>query len=170
MSCKSGKPSTHNISNKNKLEWYNPSSSNISTLGDLGPLDCQLIITRSVDTTNWSPICQVRIQYERVTLAQPTNGECLTDWLSITDGNGQQVSKTCGITADDKVYIDNVLTPQYFHAFVDFGDNPNATIKLAIKTGAPMFVRKWKLTIKAIKCNSIESGNQILSRRRQSTN
>lgn len=83
-------------------------------------------------------ICQVRIDFLSLTLAQPNaDGVCIYDALTIT-GGGSQVPIICGENSGQ-------------HVYVDF--NGNDTINIVIATSSSVSLgRSWILKVTQIGC------------------
>ncbi|KAL1378252.1 hypothetical protein pipiens_015711 [Culex pipiens pipiens] len=87
-----------------------------------------------------SAVCQLRIDFRTLTLAQPNgDGECLTDVMTVTGGSSE-VPPICGENSGQ-------------HVYVNFDELNPITIKIAT-SGGTSFSRLWNLQLQQINCDS----------------
>jgi len=94
-----------------------------------------------------SLICQFRLDFETIELAQPATGTCGTDTLTMTEG-GQAARTTkhhiipiyCGIGTGQHIYLQ--AHPQ---------ENVDATIDIVVGSGSTE-ARKWNIRVSQIEC------------------
>ncbi|XP_064215815.1 uncharacterized protein LOC662365 [Tribolium castaneum] len=85
-----------------------------------------------------SDICQVRLDFLNLNLAQPDgNGNCITDSLIIS-GGASNLPIICGQNSGEHVYINF---------------NGDSDIILMIATGALTFARSWNIKITQLACD-----------------
>lgn len=91
-----------------------------------------------------SDICQLRIDFLSLSLAQPNaDGRCTTDVLTIT-GSAGRFTPICGENSGHHVYL---------------GFNGDQDIKITIVTTGSSVGRSWKLKVAQIECDSPSRGN-----------
>ncbi|GJQ88051.1 hypothetical protein Trydic_g12973 [Trypoxylus dichotomus] len=117
-------------SSYNNTYFVNPAFPSTMTTGGV----CTFIIQKCNPS-----ICQVRIDFLTLTLAQPdANGNCINDAMNIV-GGGANIPTICGENSG-------------LHVYVDF--NGDANIKIVISTSSDTSVaRSWKLKIAQIACD-----------------
>ncbi|XP_077301760.1 uncharacterized protein LOC143922409 [Arctopsyche grandis] len=95
---------------------------------------CALTVTRCN-----SDICQLRLEFLELSLAQPDGtGACLNDFMTVTGGSSQ-VPRICGENSGQHVYIN-------FN-----GDSP-ITISISTNTGVD-FNRRWNIKLVQLGCS-----------------
>lgn len=96
-------------------------------------------------------ICQIRIDFEIFSLAQPTgDGECVTDYFTVESG-ATFVPRICGENSGG-------------HVYADFSEKFPLTVIVAT-TATKNFNRKWQLKVSQIKCSSHLKGFIIMFKR-----
>ena len=105
--CRNGKPAVHDFSESPTVTWQSPSLPN----SDL-KLNCNLTLTRGKDEAKF---CQVRIDFKRLNLAQPTAGVCGQDRLEIhgRKWNPYGDKAICGREIRDQVSVGEGLPKEY---------------------------------------------------------
>ncbi|XP_055610083.1 uncharacterized protein LOC129757023 [Uranotaenia lowii] len=94
----------------------------------------------SFTVTPGSNICQLRIDFRALTLAQPDgDGNCLTDVLTITGGS-TQVPNICGENSGQ-------------HVYVNFAEANPITIRVST-SGSNTLSRQWSFELSQIACDS----------------
>ncbi|XP_037082262.1 uncharacterized protein LOC119102918 [Pollicipes pollicipes] len=103
-----------------------------------GTGSCQLQITKAS-----SNICQLRLDFDIFTIAQPetSNNLCLNDQFVVDAA--APVPSLCGTNTGNHMYID---------AGVQGTDSP---ITLSIVTSGTSFARTWKIRVSQIHCNEL---------------
>lgn len=89
-------------------------------------------------------ICQLRLDFEEFSLAQPDeNGFCTTDSFMVRTTVGERLPIICGENPGQHIYI-------------DMGQGSKNPVVLSIVTNGARALRKWKIKINMITCNSLD--------------
>jgi len=99
--------------------------------------------TRAFAVQGGENICQVRFDFDTAVFAQPTDGGCATDQITVTQttstiGNG--FTNLCGTISGQHIYVEND------------GASPAATLNII--TDTTPFARSWKILVRTIECDS----------------
>ncbi|KAJ6220058.1 hypothetical protein RDWZM_005870 [Blomia tropicalis] len=105
---------------------------------DNGTNTCQVTIDKQPN------VCQLRLDFEEFSLAQPDeNGQCTTDSFMVRTTVGERLPILCG---------DNNAQ----HLYVDMGRGSANPVVLSVVTNGDMIGRKWKVKINMIPCNNLD--------------
>ncbi|KAH9497009.1 uncharacterized protein LOC124494186 [Dermatophagoides farinae] len=89
-------------------------------------------------------ICQLRLDFEEFSMSQPDeNGFCTTDSFMVRTTVGERLPIICGENAGQHIYI-------------DMGQGSKNPVVLSIVTNGARVLRKWKIKINMITCNSLD--------------
>jgi len=99
--------------------------------------------TRAFAVQGGENICQVRFDFDTAVFAQPTDGGCATDQITVTQttstiGNG--FTNLCGTISGQHIYVEN--------------DGASPAVTLNIITDNMAFARSWKILVRTIECDS----------------
>ncbi|KAG7168192.1 hypothetical protein Hamer_G016825 [Homarus americanus] len=110
-------------------------NSNYPTAFD-GVGSCQLTVNKIRND-----ICQLRLDFDTLTLSQPENNDhqCVNDRFTVSGGT--PVPTICGTNTGN-------------HMYVDLGPGATTPSVLTFVTMGPSFERKWKVKVTQIPCNS----------------
>lgn len=105
---------------------------------DNGTNTCQVTIDKPPN------VCQLRLDFEEFSLAQPDeNGQCTTDSFMVRTTVGERLPILCGENKDQ-------------HLYVDMGRGSANPVVLSVVTNGDMIGRKWKVKINMIPCNNLD--------------
>ncbi|KAI1304619.1 hypothetical protein HDE_01776 [Halotydeus destructor] len=143
--CVNDKPTYYDLESRNTLSYKNPSAG----LGDVKKLNCTLIIKRTT-----SAIAQVRVTLDSLHLAQPTDGECNTDYVTfrLRDSNNtfpvkRALPDLCGAEPDDEHIVDGTIVTHRNSFYVNFDRN---RLDVNIQTNDTYFVRNFNIKFEPI--------------------
>ncbi|KAF7492778.1 hypothetical protein SSS_05421 [Sarcoptes scabiei] len=89
-------------------------------------------------------ICQLRLDFEEFSLSQPDeNGFCTTDSFMVRTTVGERLPIICGENSGQ-------------HIYVDMGQGSKNPVVLSIVTNGIKALRRWKIKINMITCNSLD--------------
>ncbi|KAF7492136.1 hypothetical protein SSS_05422 [Sarcoptes scabiei] len=105
---------------------------------DNGTNTCQVTIDKQPN------VCQLRLDFEEFSLAQPDeNGQCTTDSFMVRTTVGERLPILCGENNGQ-------------HLYVDMGRGSANPVVLSVVTNGDMIGRKWKVKINMIPCNNLD--------------
>lgn len=120
--------------NQNETTFVNPGYPR----GDNGTDTCQVTIEKAPN------VCQLRLDFEDFTLAQPDdNGLCTTDSFMVRTTVGERLPILCGENSGQ-------------HMYIDMGRGSANPVVLSVVSNGEKIVRKWKIKINMIPCNNLE--------------
>lgn len=132
--CCSFKFTCGQVTNQNETVFVNPSYPS----GENGTDTCQVTIEKQ------PKVCQLRIDFEEFTLAQPDiNGLCTTDSFMVRTTVGERLPILCGENSKQHIYI-------------DMGRGSANPVVLSVVSNGVNDVRKWKMRINMIPCNNLD--------------
>lgn len=89
-------------------------------------------------------VCQLRLEFEDFTLAQPDeNGLCTTDSFMVRTTVGERLPIICGENSGQ-------------HMYIDMGRGSANPVVLSVVSNGDRVVRKWKIKINMIPCNHLD--------------
>jgi len=94
-----------------------------------------------------SEICQYRLDFETIELAQPASGVCTTDTLTMKEGGQEARTTTHHILP---VYC-GIGTGQHIYLQAHPNENVDATLDIVIGSGSTE-ARKWNIRVTQIEC------------------
>ncbi|XP_054159772.1 uncharacterized protein LOC128957984 [Oppia nitens] len=105
---------------------------------DNGTNTCQVTIDKQPN------VCQLRLDFEEFSLAQPDeNGQCTTDSFMVRTTVGERLPILCGDNNNQ-------------HLYVDMGRGSANPVVLSVVTNGNNIGRKWKIKINMIPCNNLD--------------
>ncbi|KAI1286678.1 hypothetical protein HDE_10758 [Halotydeus destructor] len=132
--CCSFKFTCGGITNQNETVFVNPSYPR----GENGTDTCQVTIEKQPN------VCQLRLDFEEFTLAQPDeNGLCTTDSFMVRTTVGERLPILCGENGGQHIYI-------------DMGRGSANPVVLSVVSNGERVTRKWKIKINMIPCNNLD--------------
>lgn len=132
--CCSFKFTCGGTTNQNETVFVNPSYPR----GENGTDTCQVTIEKT------QTVCQLRLDFEEFTLAQPDeNGLCTTDSFMVRTTVGERLPILCGENGGQHIYI-------------DMGRGSANPVVLSVVSNGEKVTRKWKIKINMIPCNNLD--------------
>jgi len=132
--CCSFKFTCGGTTNQNETVFVNPSYPR----GENGTDTCQVTIEKTQN------VCQLRLDFEEFTLAQPDeNGLCTTDSFMVRTTVGERLPILCGENGGQHIYI-------------DMGRGSANPVVLSVVSNGDRITRKWKIKINMIPCNNLD--------------
>ncbi|XP_015792768.1 uncharacterized protein LOC107369318 [Tetranychus urticae] len=133
-SCCSFKFTCGGTTSQNETVFVNPSYPR----GENGTDTCQVTIEKQ------AKVCQLRLDFEEFTLAQPDeNGLCTTDSFMVRTTVGERLPILCGENAGQHIYI-------------DMGRGSANPVVLSVVSNGDRVTRRWKVKINMIPCNNLD--------------
>jgi len=106
--------------------------------GENGTDTCQVTIEKQAG------VCQLRLDFEEFTLAQPDeHGLCTTDSFMVRTTVGERLPILCGENGGQHIYI-------------DMGRGSANPVVLSVVSNGDRVTRKWKIKINMIPCNNLD--------------
>jgi len=134
LTCCSFKFTCGGTTGQNETIFVNPSYPK----GENGTDTCQVTIEKQPN------VCQLRLDFEEFTLAQPDeNGLCTTDSFMVRTTVGERLPILCGENGQQHIYI-------------DMGRGSANPVVLSVVSNGDRVTRKWKVKINMIPCNNLE--------------
>jgi len=134
LTCCSFKFTCGGTTAQNETIFVNPSYPK----GENGTDTCQVTIEKQ------QSVCQLRLDFEEFTLAQPDeNGLCTTDSFMVRTTVGERLPILCGDNSQQHIYI-------------DMGRGSANPVVLSVVSNGDRVTRKWKIKINMIPCNNLE--------------
>lgn len=132
--CCSFKFTCGGTTNQNETIFVNPSFPR----GENGTDTCQVTIEKQPN------VCQLRLDFEDFTLAQPDeHGLCTTDSFMVRTTVGERLPILCGENSQQHIYI-------------DMGRGSANPVVLSVVSNGDRVTRKWKIKINMIPCNNLD--------------
>jgi len=105
---------------------------------DNGTNTCQVTVYKN------EGVCQLRLDFEEFSLAQPDeNGFCTTDSFMVRTTVGERLPILCGDNPGQ-------------HLYVDMGRGSANPVVLSVVSNGDAVARKWKIKINMIPCNNLD--------------
>lgn len=134
LTCCSFKFTCGGTTGQNETTFVNPSYPR----GENGTDTCQVTIEKQPN------VCQLRLDFEEFTLAQPDeNGLCTTDSFMVRTTVGERLPILCGENS-------------FQHIYIDMGRGSANPVVLSVVSNGDRVTRKWKVKINMIPCNNLE--------------
>jgi len=134
LTCCSFKFTCGSTTNQNETIFVNQAYPR----GENGTDTCQVTIEKQPN------VCQLRLDFEEFTLAQPDeNGLCTTDSFMVRTTVGERLPILCGENSGQHIYI-------------DMGRGSANPVVLSVVSNGDRVTRKWKVKINMIPCNNLE--------------
>jgi len=133
-SCCNFKFTCNKKTTDNETQFVNPSYPR----ADNGTNTCQVTVYKN------EGVCQLRLDFEEFSLAQPDdNGFCTTDSFMVRTTVGERLPILCGDNAGQ-------------HLYVDMGRGSANPVVLSVVSNGDAVARKWKIKINMIPCNNLD--------------
>ena len=149
--------------NQNETTFVNPGYPR----GDNGTDTCQVTIEKSPN------VCQLRLDFEDFTLAQPDeNGLCTTDSFMVRTTVGERLPILCGenggqhskyqsikrrrITQRQDANPELTSKPNTPTVYIDMGSGSANPVVLSVVSNGDRVTRRWKIKINMINCNNLD--------------
>jgi len=134
LTCCSFKFTCGSTTNQNETIFVN----NAYPRGENGTDTCQVTIEKQPN------VCQLRLDFEEFTLAQPDeHGLCTTDSFMVRTTVGERLPILCGENSNQHIYI-------------DMGRGSANPVVLSVVSNGDRVTRKWKIKINMIPCNNLD--------------
>ncbi|RWS10341.1 hypothetical protein B4U79_01466 [Dinothrombium tinctorium] len=132
--CCSFKFTCGGTTNQNETVFVNPAYPR----GENGTDTCQVTIEKQPN------VCQLRLDFEEFTVAQPDeHGLCTTDSFMVRTTVGERLPILCGENGGQHIYI-------------DMGRGSANPVVLSVVSNGDRVTRKWKIKINMIPCNNLD--------------
>lgn len=128
--------------------------------GENGTDTCQVTIEKQPN------VCQLRLDFEEFTLAQPDeNGLCTTDSFMVRTTVGERLPILCGENGGQHSEYHHhhqrlppVTNVSVSTVYIDMGRGSANPVVLSVVSNGERVTRKWKIKINMIPCNNLDMG------------
>ncbi|XP_035205780.1 uncharacterized protein LOC118180828 [Stegodyphus dumicola] len=123
------------VTSRNETVFVNPSYPQ----GENGTTDtCQVTVEKQPN------VCQLRLDFEEFSLAQPDRlGLCTKDSFMVRTTVGERLPILCGENRGQ-------------HLYINMGRRSGNPVVLSVVSNGDRMIRKWKIKISLVSCNSMD--------------
>ncbi|GIY53721.1 CUB domain-containing protein [Caerostris extrusa] len=122
------------VTSRNETVFVNPSYPQ----GENGTDTCQVTVEKQPN------VCQLRLDFEEFSLAQPDIlGLCTKDSFMVRTTVGERLPILCGENRGQ-------------HLYIDMGRGSGNPVVLSVVSNGDRMTRKWKIKISMVECNSMD--------------